>query len=235
METPSGICAVCGTQNPARSIGKLPEPAEPPDFDTRPGEPLRSTMDRWLQVCERCGYAAEDISKASSQAAAVVDTEEFQQLRIEEPVPSAARPFILYAHLLEKLHQSADAGWSYLHAAWNCDDASDEEAAALCRIRAIEMWKRGKAAGESFGDDMASEFALITDVYRRTGQFEQATVACAEGLDIEDMSPALEAVLRRQMVLIQSHDTAAHSIKELLRSDADSSEDVDQGRNGREG
>jgi hypothetical protein len=130
-------------------------------------------------------------------------------------LPSKARQFLAFACLLERMHQPADGGWSALHGAWVCDDAGATEGAVRCRGRAIELWQRGKTGGQLFCDDMASEFALVTDLYRRMGEFEQATVACAEGLDLEDLPPAVEAMLRRQMVLIRARDTAAHSMREL--------------------
>ena len=66
-----------------------------------------------------------------------------------------------------------------------------------------------------FGDDLPSEFALVADVYRRMGRLEHATVACTEGLDVEDVPPAIEALLRHQMVLIQQGDLSSHSLAEL--------------------
>jgi hypothetical protein len=198
--------------------GILPEPAEPPDFDTRPGEPLRSTIPLWIQSCWRCGYAADDISAAPPGMAAIVDSEAYRQWLLDEAIPSKAREFLCYGFILEKHHQFADAGWSALHAAWVCDDDTADEAGFRCRARAVELWQRGKQAGQLFCDDMASEFALVTDVYRRMSEFEHATVACAEGLDLEDISPAIEAMLRRQSVLIQRRDVSAHSMRELLAS-----------------
>lgn len=174
-------------------------------------------MHQWIQSCPHCGYAAEDISSAAAEATDIVHGEEYQSLRTDSEIPPQARPFLCYAYLLCRLHQFADAGWSTLHAAWVCDDLGDDQAAALCRRRAIETWQQGKAAGQSFADDMASEFALVTDIYRRMGEFEQATVACAEGLDFEDIPPALDAVLRRQSVLISQRDASRHSIAELLQ------------------
>ena len=40
--------------------------------------------------------------------------------------------------------------------------------------------------------------------------------ACSEGLDVEDAPPAIEHLLRRQIVLIEQRDTSCHSMSELL-------------------
>jgi hypothetical protein len=144
-----------------------------------------------------------------------VASDGYRQWLNDACLPPKARQFLAFACLLERLHQPADGGWSALHAAWVCDDEGAADAAIRCRRRTIELWQHGKTAGQLFCDDMASEFALVTDIYRRTGEFEHATVTCAEALDLEDLPPALEALLRRQMVLIQARDTGAHSMSEL--------------------
>ena len=208
-------CAVCGgsVQVDSRT---LPEPEGPPDFDTRPAEPLRSTLIQWVQMCPHCGYASEDLGLSHPEATGIVQSFAYQSVVEDQTRPTSSRPFLCYAHLLERLHQPADAGWSCLHAAWVCDDLDEAVAATRCRAQAIELWQKGKNVGQSFGDDLVSEFALVTDVYRRMGQFENAIVTCAEALDIEDLLPVMEHLLRKQMTLIQAHDTSAHNLSELL-------------------
>src|SRR3954452_19793591 len=108
MEFPStATCAICGTVSPAWPPGQLPEPKGPPDFDTRPGDPLRSTIARWIQVCPECGYSAEDITRLAAGAEAIVRSPEYQALRTDPDAPEQARPFLCFAHLLDKLHQHA--------------------------------------------------------------------------------------------------------------------------------
>src|SRR5438067_1506509 len=142
MDSPStATCAICGTVCSVWENERLPEPAEPPDFDTRPGEPLRSTMARWIQVCPACGYAAEQISTSAAGVDAIVRSDSYQELRNDPGIPDWARGFVCYAFILDKVHQHADAGWSFLHAAWLCDDLNATEAAAWCRCRAIELWQ----------------------------------------------------------------------------------------------
>lgn len=215
MQFSTATCAICGTAVEVPVPDASLQPAAPSDFDTRPGDPLRSSIAAWIQACPNCGYCAEDISRATEGAAEIVDSEGYRAYRDDAFLPPGARHFLCFSYLLERLHQHADAGWSALHAAWVCDDDSKAEAAARCRARALALWQKGKAAGQQFGDDLATEFALVTDVYRRLGAFEDAVVACSEGLDMEDIPPVLEQLLRRQMVLIQKRDSSAHSMSEL--------------------
>lgn len=211
------VCAICGcTEVEEAALLPAPSPGEPPDFDTRPGGVLRRTLDSWVRQCPACGYCADDVTRAAPGVAEIVASLAYKATLADAFFPPGARPFLCYALILEKLHQFADAGWSTLHAAWACDDAGAAEAAGACRLLAIERWKNGKQVGQLFADDMATEFALVTDLYRRVGEFEHAMVACAEGLDLEDVPPAVEAMLRRQSVLIERRDTSCHSMSELL-------------------
>jgi hypothetical protein len=208
-------CAVCGSNNEV-----LPDPrvdaTEPPDFDTRPGEPLRSTIDSWVSACRNCTYCAADLSVAHSRVPEILHTEVYQQTYLDETMPPKAREFLCYAVILDKLREHSDAGWSALHAAWIGDDVHDDYAAARCREQALEYWKRGKHAGQAFGDDHPSEYALVADLHRRMGQFEVAMVTCSEALEMEDVPPVIEHVLRRQKTLIEKRDSKEHSIRELL-------------------
>lgn len=208
-------CAVCGASNDVPAEPQA-QPVEPPDLDTRPGEPLRSTLHSWVQGCSSCGYCADDISKAHHRATEVVRSEAYQDLLRDPSLPLQARRFLGYAYLLDKLREHANAGWTALHAAWACDDLEHSEGACRCREQAIEYWKRGKHAGQAFSDDLASEYALVADVHRRMAQFELALVTCSEALDIEDVPPVIEHVLRRQKSLIEQKDAAAHSLRELV-------------------
>jgi hypothetical protein len=213
------LCALCRHDNdPEYTPPVLPEAAGPPDFDTRPAEPERGTIGSWVSRCAACGYCNGDLTVAGERAASTVASEAYQALLGDESLPLKAREFLCWACVLEKEHEYADAGWSALHAAWVCDDAAATAAGARCRARAIELWRRGKAIGQLFCDDMGSEFALVTDLHRRMGEWEHARVTCAEGLDLEDLPLPVEAMLRRQMVLIQQHDSEAHSMRELLTS-----------------
>ena len=208
-------CALCGCENEVADEPQL-QPTEPPDLDTRPGEPLRSTLPFWVQCCSACGYCAGDITVAHPRAAEVVRSDTYQHALQDPSLPLKARHFLAYACLLERLREFGDAGWSALHAAWMCDDAGHTDGACRCREQAIEYWKRGKHAGQAFSDDFASEYALVADLHRRMAQFELALVTCSEALDMEDVPPVIEHVLRRQKALIERKDTSAHSLRELV-------------------
>lgn len=209
-------CAVCGMVC-SRVVLSSSNEIHPPDFDTRPGEMLRSTLFYWVMECPGCGYAAPDLREAASGAAGIVRGPEYQRLRSGGELPAEVRRFACYAFLLERLELLADAGWTALHAAWMCDDLNRDEAARHWRAEAIRLWKLGKARGEDFMDDHQQEFALVTDVLRRMGDFDAAREAALEALALDGLEPLIEDLLRRQLVLVQQKDAAAHSMAELER------------------
>ncbi len=188
---------------------------EPPDFDTRPGRLIRDTLDYWVMRCPECGYCAPDIAEAVPEAAQIVRSDAYQNILRSEEYPEKAREFLCYSALLAGLGLLPDAGWSALHASWVCDDEGQDEAARRARQQALRHWELGKRQGEAFSENLWGEFAIITDVYRRCGLFEEARMACEEGLREDELPETVERMLRRQLVLIQQRDTARHSMKEL--------------------
>jgi hypothetical protein len=159
-----------------------------------------------MQLCPYCGYASPDLSYAAEGAAALAASPESQALEDR---------FLRHAWLLEQLGHFADAGWTALHGAWLCDDLGQPAQAALHRRRALELWKRGKQAGQPFLDDLAHEFAVVCDLLRRLSQFDEARATCLAGLQEEPLPHVLEDILRLQLSLIQRRDTAAHNLSEL--------------------
>jgi hypothetical protein len=217
----SVTCALCGAVS--HPILPAAAPAAPardpaPDFDTRPGEPVRSTLLSWVQQCRACGYAAGSLAELADGVREVVSSAEYRRLVRDPAAPAQARPFLCYAYILERLEAYPDAGWCALHAAWACDDLSEESAARGCRARAIDLWKRGKHLGAGFMDSHEEEFAVVADVCRRLGQFEEARMACNAALDGPPLPPGIDAMLRRQLVLIARGDRSAHSMEELAGS-----------------
>lgn len=201
----STCCAVCGETSDRIILGSS-NTIEPPDFDTRPGEMLRSTIGFWVVECPHCGYAAPDLEERPEGVSDIVRSEAYLAKK---------GPFLRHAFILEQLGHFAEAGWTALHAAWSADDAEDADAARACRALAIDLWKRGKAARQNFMNNPHEEFALAADVCRRMGAFDEALATCRAGLDGEGIPPLIEDLLRMEMTFIQNRDTACHSLAEL--------------------
>lgn len=207
-------CAVC-TATSEQLIAESESSFEPPDFDTRPGKPSRSSIIYWVQSCPDCGYCAHDISVAGEGTGEYVRHPLYQAFRGNRNFPPKATEFLCYAMILENSGLFSDAGWTALHAAWVCDDAKNADMAANCRRRAIDLWKEAKRNGQAIMDNDFEEFALVCDIHRRCQEWEEARTAANEGLECDNRPPIVEALFRRELALIDRRDAGLHNMAEL--------------------
>lgn len=193
-QPPRRVCAVCGA--PAPAVFRAPTPEIAPDLDLRPGEPARSTMDRWLQSCRRCGAAAPDLAALPPAAREVVGD------GWDRSVPATQR----WAALAEALGDTRNQAEALLQAAWAADDAGEDNAATALRRRVAALW----------ADAADTETALRRlDVLRRAGEFDGAG-AWAATLDARPMDDTSRAILRFQRARIAAADRGRHLISAAL-------------------
>ncbi|MFC7476532.1 hypothetical protein ACFQS7_19350 [Dankookia sp. GCM10030260] len=200
-------CAVCGTGS--RQPPFRPDPPEQaPDLDLRPGEPVRSTMARWLQQCPSCGYAAPNITKAHPAAAQAVAAAPFRALLAETGYPPLARRFLAWAHVLEEtgaLHAAAEAT---LHAAWVADDLAKDDLARMWRLDAVALWRGGPPLDQE-------QTVRIIDALRRAEAWGDA-FATGEALGLADPPDAVAQVVGLEMRLITARDAGRHTVATAL-------------------
>jgi hypothetical protein len=200
-------CGVCGQES--RQPGfRPPVPEQAPDLDLRPGEPVRSTMSRWLQACPHCGYAAPDIAEAHPAGAQAVAAAPYRALIADTAHPVLARRFLAWAHVLEEtgaLHAAAEAT---LHAAWVADDLNRDDLARQWRREAVALWRSGPALD-------AEQSVRVIDALRRAGDFAEAGGA-AEALAAINPPEAVAQVTALEARLITAEDTGRHSIASAL-------------------
>lgn len=208
-------CAICQAESPqaASDPGALPD--EAPDCDTRPAEPMRQTIQAWLMECPQCGYVAHDLAVQDPNAAELMRSGRYQKLRMQSRYAPLANRFRRFSLLLETIGSFADAGWSALHAAWASDDAGDAASARECRLEAIRLWKHGKTHQQDFGDSTGLEFAIVVDVLRRAGEWEEARESALSAMSMDDLPELLDDLFRFQLVLVQRKDDARHHLAEL--------------------
>lgn len=200
-------CAVCGTGSRQPPFRPSP-PEQAPDLDLRPGEPVRSTMARWLQQCPSCGYAAPNITRAHPAAAQAVAAAPFRALMAEAAYPPLARRFLGWAHVLEEtgaLHAAAEAT---LHAAWVADDLALEELSRHWRLEAVALWRGGPPLDQE-------QTVRIIDALRRAEAWEDAA-ATAEGLTQVAAPEAVIQVVGLELRLIAARDTGRHTVASAL-------------------
>lgn len=200
-------CAVCGTGSRQPPFRPSP-PEQAPDLDLRPGEPVRSTMVRWLQQCPNCGYAAPNIGRAHPAAAQAVLAAPFRALMADASYPPLARRFLAWSHVLEEtgaLHASAEA---CLQAAWVADDLSRPDLARIWRLEAVALWRSGPALD-------AEQTVRIVDALRRAEAWDDADTTAAT-LAKAQPPEAVAQVLALERRLIGDGDAARHTVASAL-------------------
>jgi len=200
-------CAVCGGESRHAPFRPSP-PEQAPDLDLRPGEPVRSTMARWLQQCPGCGYAAPDITRAHPAAAEAVRAAPFRALLADDTIPPLARRFLAWALVLEEtgaLHAAAEAT---LHAAWVADDLGRPDLSRAWRLDAVALWRGGPMLD-------AEQTVRIVDALRRAEAWGDAGTT-AETLARADPPDAVAQVIMLERRLIAVQDTGRHTVASAL-------------------
>ncbi|WP_236034108.1 hypothetical protein [Belnapia mucosa] len=201
-------CAVCGTGSRQPPFRPNP-PEQAPDLDLRPGEPVRSTMARWLQQCPNCGYAAPNITRAHPAAAQAVTAAPFRALMAEAGYPPLARRFLAWAHVLEEtgaLHAAAEAT---LQAAWVADDLGQAELARLWRLEAVALWRGGPPLDQE-------QTVRVIDALRRAGAWDDAATTAETLRRVAELPEAVAQVVGLELRLIAARDGGRHTVASAL-------------------
>lgn len=210
-------CAVCGKiskHNDVLSTNAFGSP----DLDTRPPQMMRSTINMWINTCPSCGYCAPDISEWIEKAPEIVRSDFYKRQLNDPEFPSIANAFLCFSLIQESAGDYAGAGWANIHAAWICDDAGYDAGAQKCRKKAVSLLEKAKEAGQKFGKQVGAEEALMTDLLRRSGQFELALKVCDDGLK-KKPDKIISNILQFQKVLISKSDVACHTVAEAMGED----------------
>ncbi|NOX63583.1 MAG: hypothetical protein GXP42_16795 [Chloroflexi bacterium] len=213
-------CAVCGhTEKHTVLVSSSAFGAS--DLDTRPPPLMRFTLPFQIQCCPACGYCAPNISHAPDRdiAASIVLSKDYQAQLRDAELPYLASMFLCASDIQKALGNDADAGWFALRAAWVCDDEERDQGARQCRLRAVERFTQARERGQPFADQPGAEEAILTDLLRRSGRFDEATAMIRRGLARTPEDVIREALLF-QRALCEQRDVARHTLDEVLKGDA---------------
>ena len=196
------VCGVCGTA--ARRSFRAPRPDIAPDLDMRPGEPARSTLADWIQVCPRCGAAAPDVAALTSGARDVVESDAYRTL--STVVLEETLPFRRWALICERAGDRQQQAEALLQAAWAADDAAAMTEAAALRTEVAALW------------DSTTDVELglrRLDVLRRAGSFDAAS-AWADTMLARGPDELARSIIAFQQVRIVARDVGRHLISSAL-------------------
>lgn len=205
-------CAVCGEVSEHLVIVST-NAFRAPDLDTRPPEMLRSTINMWIQTCPSCGYSAPDISKRIETAPKIVRSDSYQQQLDNPDFPKLANAFLCFSLIQESADDYVSAGRAAVHAAWACDDANSA-AAQKCRKKAVTLLRKAGENDQHFPKQAGAEEAIISDLLRRSEQFDLALKTCDDALS-KNPEKRISDILQFQKALVNKSDVAGHTIEEL--------------------
>jgi uncharacterized protein (DUF2225 family) len=213
IEEATKECAVCGNVSDhievisTKALGSS-------DLDARPPEPERSTIAYWIQRCPSCGYCAPDIAKGDKEMSNIIESDMYKQQLRDTRFPELANSFLCWSMIQEEVAQYKIAGWTSVKAAWACDDEQNDDAARVCRDRAIILLDTARKKGQWFAGNAGTEEAVIVDLLRRSGQLDAALRMCKERLE-KDPEEFIHDVLVYQIKLIEKSDVARHVTAEI--------------------
>jgi hypothetical protein len=227
-------CAVCGTESEQERLIST-NTMGPPDLDTRPAPMARDTLRFAMARCPQCGYCAPELDEAAADTRAVLMADAYQQQLHNADLPELANTFLCWALVCEAEREYSRGGWAALSAAWVCDDtvladASQAERtdqpfdlagnrsyaeAMICRRRAIALFLAAREYVQVFMQGEGAEELLLTDLYRRCGEFMLAEQTAGRGLN-KASDAVIISILRGQLALILAHDIDAHTIPEAI-------------------
>jgi hypothetical protein len=195
-------CGVCG--NPVRAAFRAPQPEIAPDLDMRPGEPARSTLRDWIQICAKCHAAAPDLATLPATARPVVESDEYRML--STMASEETLPFRRWALICERAGGRAEQAEALLQAAWASDDAAAMSEPAKLRAMVADLW----------ADTTDVELGLRRlDVLRRAGQFE-AAADWARVLTERGPDELAGTIIAFQQARIAQRDIGRHLISSAL-------------------
>ncbi len=190
-----------------------------PDLDLRPAEPERSSIFAWVQRCGWCGYCAPTIEEGTPYTHEIVESPSYRALLVDADLPDLARSFLCSSLIFEELEEEAWAARNAIEAAWVCDDENAREAAVRCRLLAAERLCESQTEGDALYEDPSVGCAVLVDLLRRAGHFEDAVKEADAALDYAEVEVA--AVLAFSRALAFARDSGTYTVEDALSTGAD--------------
>ncbi len=207
-------CSVCGESSEHYVITSTSYFGSS-DLDTRPPELLRYSIKMWIQLCPSCGFSAPDISEKIENAKDIVFSKSYQNQLNNPNFPKTANAFLCYSMICENINDFKKAGWGCVQAAWICDDEKKDDIAKICRKKAIELFKKAIENGEKISEEPGGDEAILVDLLRRSGEFEEAFKICESTLE-KKVSDIIKDVLIFQKFLIEKEDLDCYTIDDAI-------------------
>ena len=189
------------------------------DLDCRPAPMSRDNLPHEIQNCPNCGYVSYNISEEIDNKQEIRDfisTVAYQDILKNDNRPELTNLYSCASLINRQNKDLEEQFWNILKAAWVCDDAGDDVNATSLRKSAIKIALEINENKQNFAEP-ETETAIITDLYRRTSQFEKAEEVIEKNKDsIQD--EVIKQILIFELQLVKEKDVDCHSIGEAIES-----------------
>jgi phage terminase Nu1 subunit (DNA packaging protein) len=156
-----------------------------------------------------------EISEALPGALKIVNNNKYQEQLNDSSFPELANSFLCQVIIQQENKDIAAATWSFLHAAWVCNNSRNVEQAIECRRRAAETLRIAEDKGQEIGNQAGVSTAILVDLLQRSGQIDDAKkiIKLPQGQKFEDL---FNQILDFQAELLAKNDLNCHAIDEVL-------------------
>ncbi len=209
-------CAVCN-QSSSQTVIMSTNSFGYPDLDLRPPEMRRSTMRYWVEKCPHCGYSSASIAKLIKGAKEFVAAKEYKQQIKDSTYTELANKFLAAAMIYKNADNLKSAAWSNVHAAWASDDANQPQNSINCRKKALAVFFLIEKKGDKIFNEIGGLELIITDLLRRSAQFDLAEKYIEKGLALKDLHKVVKKCLLFEKKLIAKKDSEVHTIGEVMK------------------
>jgi len=231
------ICDCCGNESKQPEVSSCSSCGS--DLDTRRHHYGFDPIYLYIKQCPSCGYCAYELNKYTIMLGKVmteaekrlieeknvkikeiVGSETYQAQLKDTSWPQAANKYYCSSLICEQIGEMETAASSCHKAAWICDDIGDQQSSDFFRIRTAELLIRVIEGSEKITpENIASLKLIISDLYRRAGEFEKARetlnsiVEIHSNKEIEEVREMMSNLIQRKNMTVKSFDDY-HSFKE---------------------
>jgi len=210
-------CSICDWKSMHPVIMSIYTQGLPTDLDGRPSikEGL-PTIDFLVQRCPNCGYCAGYLGESHPDTKTVIETAEYKEQLNNRDYPSLANSFLCKAMVDNATGNLIGRTWSFIHAAWACDDDKKDDQAVLCRRRAAESLEATVRAGKKIVDQYEMNAVILVDMFRRSNQMENAK-KLIKYMRNNTTDKKIRLIVDYELVLVQNKDVKRRTVEKALK------------------
>jgi len=205
-------CVVCGEVNEFKDVASVSANGFY-DLDMRPPAQKRDAIIYEVQVCKKCFYVNNSIDELiDKRVFEIIKSEKYLTIA-KKDINTAAKGYLLLGEIF-KYSDIEVSGWNYLKAAWVFDDLRQYDEAVDARKQAIGYFKQLLGGLEGGRREQAK--AVVVDLLRRTGDFENAIKLANELLEeTKDKKAFVIAAMKTQILLSKDEDDGCCNMEDV--------------------